>query len=96
MAPKKRKPLSLRPKYFGIHDSFAQAFPTIASVVVVVEIDGHHARGMMEPRRFDESNLPEIVDCPDPNCGGGFQTSVVAPVGVCVTQFNYVIDIVYK
>lgn len=107
-------------KFFGIYDSFAEAFPSIKSLVVLVGIDGHGARGQSEPHCYDESNLPEIVDCPDPNCGGGFQTSVVlkavvdskatyekgsavcsgqrggAPLGVCVTQFNYCIDVVYK
>jgi hypothetical protein len=107
-------------KYFGIYDTFAQAFPTIDSVDVVVKIDGHYARGLKEPRRFDQNNLPDVVDCPDQLCNGGFQISTVlntmakngearkegsaecsgqrggAPLGVCVTQFDYNIDIVYK
>ena len=107
-------------KYFGIYD-FAEAFPSIKSLVVLVGIDGHRARGQKEPHRFDERNLPEIVYCSDPDCGGGFQTSVLlkamvddgnqkhkegsvecsgqrgaAPLGVCITQFTYTIDIVYK
>lgn len=33
--------------------------------------------GLKEPRRFDERNLPDVVDCPDPLGGGGFQISAV-------------------
>jgi hypothetical protein len=108
------------PSFFGKYPTFADAFPSIASVVGVVKIDGHNARGLGEPRRFDESTRTEIVDCPDRLCRGGFQFSVVlqamvdskekhkegtaecsgqrgaAPLGVCVTQFTYTVDIVYK
>jgi len=106
--------------FFGKYDSFADAFPSIASIMVVVEIDGHDVRGLKETRRFDQSNLREIVDCPDRLCPGGFQISTVlqamvdnkekhkegsavcsgqrgeSPLGVCVTQFTYTIDVVYK
>src|SRR5579862_2961482 len=52
---------------------FAQAFPTIASVDVMIEIDGHGVRGMKEVTRRDATNLSEFIDCRNPRCyGGGF------------------------
>jgi hypothetical protein len=56
----------------------AKTFPSIDKVVVLVKIDGHGVRGMEKPHRFDENNLPERVNCPDPSCrGGGFQITAV-------------------
>ena len=51
-------------------------FPSIKSLVVVVKIDGHNVDGLEKTHRFDENNLPDIVGCPDPLCGRGFQISV--------------------
>lgn len=64
--------------YFGIHRTFAQAFPAIASVGVVVKINGRGSRSILgDERRFD-ATLNEFVDCLDPECrDGGFQIGAV-------------------
>jgi hypothetical protein len=98
----------------------AKLFPSIKSLDVLVEIDGHDVRGLSQRHRYNESNLPDLIDCPDRNCRGGFQISTkvramvdqneehkkdsavcsgqrgASPLGVCVTQFTYSIDIVYR
>jgi hypothetical protein len=58
--------------------SFAEAFPSVASLTVVVEINGRGVRGLKETSRFDATTLREYVDCRDPRCyGGGFQIGAV-------------------
>jgi hypothetical protein len=61
--------------------SFADVFPTIASVNVIVEIDYRDIRGrrLKETTQFDASNLPgQFINCSNPGCSdGGFSIGEV-------------------
>jgi hypothetical protein len=65
--------------FFGIYNNFAEAFPSIDSVEVVVKINGRGARNILgDERRSNASTITEFVDCLDPQCyDGGFQVSAV-------------------
>jgi hypothetical protein len=54
--------------------SFAEVFPTIASIDVKAEIDYPDLQGhrLTDKANFDASNLPgQFIDCPNPRCSAG-------------------------
>ncbi len=77
--------------FFATKVSFAEAFPTIATVAVAVEIRGRNLHPVLkEVSRLDASNLREFVNCRNPRCHrGGFSIGQVLRIMVSKNETHH-------